>query len=411
MVASKRPLAAALALVVVSYAASSAMAQDPSKSRTQIVSFQEGLSPEARAAAVTAAGGRVEKDLPFVDAVVVSFGIAPQAAMRLKANPAVEAVEPNEYRKWIEAAPAPLSSVAFPTPAAALRTAAPVPSLGPGEPKADAEKPSEVPWGVERLHAPQIWSRATGKGVKVAVIDTGIDATHPDIAPNHAGGFNAVEPGSEQTDEHGHGTHVAGTVAGASNKMGVIGVAPEARLYGVKVLDKDGGGTTDIVVAGIAWTVENGMQVVNMSLGGPSSTALKKAVQKAAAAGVVIVAAAGNDPEAPVSAPAMYPEAIAVSASTAQDGLADFSTTGPEVDFIAPGHEIVSAWPGRKLAKLSGTSMASPHVAGLAALAVQLGARGAAGVKAALKKAAVPLSGLNEAQQGNGIVEVDRWFK
>lgn len=401
-------LLAALALVVVPFVAPSFAAERP---KTEIVTFREGTTPEQRAKIVEAAGGKVVKDLPFVDGAVVAFGFSPQAAMRLKAQPAVETVEPNEYRIWLVAAPAPLSSVAIPAPAAALKAGTPVPALGTGEEKADAEKPSEIPWGVTRLHAPQIWSRATGKGVKVAVIDTGVDSTHPDIAPNYAGGYNAVEPGTDQTDEHGHGTHVAGTVAGAANKMGVVGVAPEASLYGVKVLDKDGGGTTDIVVGGIAWAVENGMQVVNMSLGGPSSSALRKAVQKAYAAGVTIVAAAGNDPEAPVSAPASYPETIAVSASTSEDGLADFSTTGPEVDFIAPGHEIVSAWPGRKLAKLSGTSMASPHVAGLAALAVQLGAGGPAKVKAALKKAAAPLAGMSAEQQGNGIVEVDRWFK
>ncbi len=112
-----------------------------------------------------------------------------------------------------------------------------------------------------------------------------------------------------------------------------------------------------------------------------------------------------------MSAPASYAETIAVSASTSKDGLADFSTTGPEVDFIAPGHEIVSTWPGGKYAKLSGTSMASPHVAGLAALAVSLGASTPDKVRALLTRGAAPLTGLGENTQGAGFIEADRWLK
>lgn len=379
-------------------------------SGTHIVSFAPGTSAEARRALVEMNGGSVLREMPFVDALVVSFGMSPMAAMRLKAESTVSAVEPNRYHKWIEVSPAPMASVLIVPPAAVLNAGGSVPALGAEGPAAPQER-SETPWGVARLHAPQVWARATGAGVKVGIIDTGIDGTHPDLAANYAGGYNAVTPGSDPTDDHGHGTHVAGTIAAVPNGKGVIGVAPRARLYAIKVLDKDGGGTDEVVVNGIAWCVQNGMQVVNMSLGGPSSTALHNAVRKAVAAGVTIVAASGNDPEAAVSAPASYSETIAVGASTSQDAIAQFSTTGPELDFIAPGHEIISTWPGSKLAKLSGTSMASPHVAGLAALAVELGAGSPAQVRAFLKKGAVPLAGLSKEQQGNGLVEADRWFK
>ena len=403
------PLVAAL--VVLGLSVVSSQAQLKQQGQSQIVTFSPNTTPAERRALVEKSGAVVLRELAFVDGLEIQFpGMAPAQAVRLKAEPAVESLEPNAYHKWIEAAPAALSAVAMPTVRDALKADAPVPSVGLGVQVAAADSAGKAPWGIQRVHAPQVWSRATGAGVKVAVIDTGIDATHPDLAANYAGGYNAVEPGAEPTDDHGHGTHVAGTIAGSGNEgKGALGVAPRARLYAVKVLNKEGGGTNAVIVAGIAWAVQNGMRVINMSLGGPSSTVLKKAIQKAAAAGVVIVAASGNDPEAPVSAPASYPESIAVSASTSKDGLADFSTTGPEVDFIAPGHEIVSTWPGGKYAKLSGTSMASPHVAGLAALAISLGANTPDKVRALLQKGAAPLAGLGENTQGAGFIEADRW--
>ena len=307
--------------------------------------------------------------------------------------------------EWIEAAPAALS----PAEPLTLETAL-MNTLGrieftprPAKPK---EQGSEVPWGIERVKAPKAWAKTQGAGVKVAVIDTGIDFKHPDIAPNYGGGVNVVEEGASPMDDNGHGTHVAGTIAAVKDGKGVVGVAPKAKVYAIKVLDKDGGGDTEGIVEGIAWAVKNKMQVINMSLGGPSSAAMTKAVKKAYDAGVTVVAAAGNDPDAPVSAPARYPQSIAVSASTKEDKLAFFSTTGPEIAVIAPGHEITSLAPGGKYAKHSGTSMACPHVAGLAALAVSLGASSPKAVRDALAAAAVPLGKLT--RPGARMVEADR---
>ena len=375
---------------------------------THILTFQESVPPAERARLAAAAGVEVVKELPFIDGLLVRLpAFAPAALQLLSASPAVEGLEENAYRKWIEAAPAALS----PAEPLTLETAL-MNTLGrieftprPAKPK---EQGSEVPWGIERVKAPKAWAKTQGAGVKVAVIDTGIDFKHPDIAPNYGGGVNVVEEGASPMDDNGHGTHVAGTIAAVKDNKGVVGVAPKAKVYAIKVLDKDGGGDTEGIVAGIAWAVKNKMKVINMSLGGPSSAAMTKAVKKAYDAGVTVVAAAGNDPDAPVSAPARYPQSIAVSASTKEDKLAFFSTTGPEIAVIAPGHEITSLAPGGGYAKHSGTSMACPHVAGLAALAVSLGASGPKAVRDALAAAAVPLEKLTADQQGKGMVEADR---
>ena len=409
-------LTAVVVAAVVVCAASAAAADLSVRSQgTRIVTFRSDVPAAERARIVEAAGGKVLRELPFIDGAVISFGASLKSGIGLAALAQVESVEANEYRKWIESAvPAVMDFPAVKGVLGAARSAAAEAGPLAGEPvrtkEGSAPQPrSEVPWGVARVKAAYAWSRTTGKGVKVAVIDTGVDSSHPDLAANYAGGYNAIDPESSPMDGHGHGTHVAGSIAAVYNEAGVVGVAPGARIYGVKVLDEDGGGSYETIIAGIAWAAQNRMQVVNMSLGGPSSAALEKAVKRAAAAGVVIVAAAGNDPEAPVSAPASYREVIAVSASTSQDGLASFSTIGPEIAFIAPGHEIISTWPGSKYAKLSGTSMSSPHVAGLAALVTGLGARGVNQVREALSRAAAPLDGLTQDQQGYGMIEADRF--
>lgn len=386
----------------------------------RIVTFQPGTPLKARRALIEEAGGVVVKELPLIDGLLVKFkkfspnggGLSPKAMKK------VEFVEIDEYRIWIEASPAPMSSIALPSAGAALKRAAagkePIPEAVPRRVLAEEpeeERATEVPWGVERVHAPAVWQYVTGDGVKVAVIDTGIDGGHPDLSANYAGGANTVDPEAPPTDDHGHGTHVAGTIAAVSNEVGVVGVAPHAKLYAVKVLDANGGGSFSTIIDGINWCVENGVHIANMSLGGPHSDVMHKAVRRAYEAGLTIVAASGNNPRAAVSSPARYPETIAVSASTSEDDLAGFSTTGEEIDFIAPGHEILSTWPDSQLAKLSGTSMASPHIAGLAALAYEAGATTPESIRRALSKAAVPIEGLDGTQQGRGLPRVDRWLR
>ena len=246
--------------------------------------------------------------------------------------------------------------------------------------------------------------------MKVAVIDTGIDCAHPDLKCDFGSGANIVDPSATPTDDNEHGTHVAGTIAGRGDG-GPIGVAPKATLIPVKVLDAQGSGNLSDIVKGINWATRAGVNVINMSLGGPTgSAALERAVKHALSAGVVVVCAAGNSGPNPdtVGFPGGYPGVIAVAASDLNDKVANFSSRGNAVAFIAPGVDIASTIPGGGTAKLSGTSMASPHVAGLAALAIERGARGPSGVRAVLSTASSPLPGLGATEQGAGMIDAAR---
>ena len=242
-----------------------------------------------------------------------------------------------------------------------------------------------LPWGVDRIDAELVWGDSdggsdiiengnAGDGVKVAIIDTGIDYNHIDLANNYIGGHDFVNDDTYPMDDHGHGTHCAGIVAAEDNGIGVIGVAPKAHLYAVKVLGSDGSGYISDIIAGIDWSVEEGMQIISMSLGGDSgNSALEQACINASNAGVLIVAAAGNDGNPPargdtVDYPARYGSVIAVAATDINDERAKWSSTGPAVEISAPGVSILSTYPENRLATMSGTSMACPHVTGTAAL-------------------------------------------
>ncbi len=242
-------------------------------------------------------------------------------------------------------------------------------------PKTPPPQPAEVlPWGVDRIDADLAWATTRGAGIKVAVIDTGIDLDHPDLKENIKGGYNALNPRKSCNDDNGHGTHVAGIIAARQNGIGVVGVAPEADLYAVKVLNSRGIGFVSDIIEGLDWCIQNGIQVANMSLGGGGTTSYHEAIQKAYQAGIVLVAAAGNDGvDNSVNYPAAYPEVIAVSATDSNDVLSSFSSRGPEVELAAPGVEIDSTWNDGYYRTASGTSMATPHVSGAAALVLAAG--------------------------------------
>lgn len=241
-----------------------------------------------------------------------------------------------------------------------------------------------------QLDLPAVWSRATGQGQVIAIVDTGVDLAHPDLAPKLVDGINLVTPGTPPQDDNGHGTHVAGIAAGATgNSIGGSGVAPLARIMPVKVLDSAGSGSTATIAAGIDWAATHGATVINLSLGesGPGARITKggeinAALRRASAAGVVIVAAAGNDSAFKRDYRAGV-EVIVVDACDGSGAPAAFTNAGDPRAVAAPGVDILSTapttptdiWPSGSTGyeRLSGTSMASPIVAGIAALLLSAG--------------------------------------
>lgn len=291
---------------------------------------------------VFGAGGRIRHTYHLVPAIAAN--VPQQAVAGLLANPRVTAVEPD------------------------VRVFA-----------IDAE--SDNTWGVTRIGAVSVHTNGIrGTGVRVAVIDTGIDHSHQDLALNYVGGFDFVNNDPDPTDDNKHGTHVAGTIGALDNDVGVVGVAPEARLYGLKVLGADGSGSFSDVIAALQWAVDNGLQITNNSYGSSQDpgTTVNAAFDNAAAAGLLHVAAAGNNGNCfgigdSVLFPARYDSVIAVAATDQTDSSPCFSSTGPSVELAAPGVAINSTVLGGAYESLTGTSMASPHVAGTAALVVSAG--------------------------------------
>ncbi|WP_406362199.1 S8 family peptidase [Streptomyces sp. NBC_01579] len=239
----------------------------------------------------------------------------------------------------------------------------------------DATQDNPPSWGLDRIdqtgtagdHA-YTYPDSAGEGVTAYVIDTGVRVTHKEFEGRASSGFDAVDNDDSADDGNGHGTHVAGTIAGAT-----FGVAKKAKIVAVRVLDDSGSGTTEQVVAGIDWVTarHEGPSVANMSLGGSADPALDAAVQKAIASGVTFAVAAGNESaDASEGSPARVPEAITVASSTVDDEQSSFSNYGPVVDIYAPGSDITSSWNDSDDATntISGTSMATPHVVGAAAV-------------------------------------------
>ncbi len=240
---------------------------------------------------------------------------------------------------------------------------------------------SNATWGLDRIDArsgldTNYTYNVTGSGVSSYVIDTGILLTHQDFGGRAVTGFDAITAGGTANDCNGHGTHVAGTMGGTT-----WGVAKATKLYAVRVLDCNGSGTTSGVIAGVDWVTANHVKpaVANMSLGGGASTTLDDAVSNSISKGVSYSVAAGNGDrlgrqvDACTVSPARVPNAMTIGATTNTDAKTSWSNYGDCVDFFAPGASITSAWYTSNTATntISGTSMAAPHVAGVAALYLQ----------------------------------------
>lgn len=225
-------------------------------------------------------------------------------------------------------------------------------------------------WGVAHIGSKVVHDQGIyGAGVKIAVLDTGIDYNHEDLKGNYKGGFDFAFNDADPFDDStlSHGTHVSGIIAAQNNGIGVIGVSPNADIYAVKVLDGAGFGTASWIISGLQWAVDNNMNIATMSLEGPDSITLHNAVDNAYNSGVLLVAAGGNNNGGSVLYPGAYGSVIAVSATDANDQIAGFSSVGPEIELAAPGVNIYSTVRGG-YAYMSGTSMAAPHVTGDAAL-------------------------------------------
>jgi subtilisin len=396
--------AAMLALPVI------AQAQTPGDGK-YIVMFRAGTSPAERATAVRGTGAALRFNYSIVDAVAIRIP-NPNAIAALQRHSSVVNIVPD---RAVHAIPAAGSVGQMAKPGA-----------GGG-----GNNGQVVPEGVKRVGLPAAGNN--GAGIGVAVVDTGIDLTNADLAPP-ADTFSAF--GGSCQDDNGHGTHVAGIVAALDNATGTLGVAPAATLYCAKVLDASGSGSDSDVIAGLEWVFNHtAIRVVNMSLGRPGTVddnpALRAAVQNLYNAGVTVVVAAGNDATVEVAGtvPASYPEVLAVTSTSAVDGTnscrlfsgvikADtasyFTTDGAGlgwdatdrwlggVTISAPGEDrenisaaclisstgILSTKLGGGTTRLSGTSMASPHVAGVAARMTQKGTSGPEAIRHALRNTA-----------------------
>ncbi|REK77390.1 S8 family peptidase [Paenibacillus paeoniae] len=230
---------------------------------------------------------------------------------------------------------------------------------------------SKYQWNLPSIETEKGWNVSKGdEGVVIAILDTGVQSNHPDLQGKLLSGKNIVDQKKAPDDDVGHGTHVAGIIgASVNNGEGVAGISWYNKMLPVKVLDNSGAGSTYSVAQGIIWAVDNGAKVINMSLGNyAQADFLHDAIKYAYERDVVLIAASGNDNTERPGYPAAYPEVFAVAATNNNKEKASFSNYGDYIDVAAPGDSIASTYPGSQYAALSGTSMASPHVAALAGL-------------------------------------------
>jgi subtilisin family serine protease len=234
------------------------------------------------------------------------------------------------------------------------------------------EAKQQAGWNITAFDLPDVWKMTRGEGVKIAVLDTGCDLDHPDLKANLLPGKNFVNTRKKPWDDNQHGTHVTGIICAENNDIGMVGVAPAAKVVPIKVLDENGNGNLLDVAEGIHWAVKQNVDMMCMSLGSPREVKqVRSAIQYAAKKGIPCFVAAGNAGKTKeVFYPAAYPETIAIGSIDAEFDRSSFSNTGKNLDFMAPGRKIFSTVPDDWYAILSGTSMACPFVVGVAANAL-----------------------------------------
>jgi len=358
----------------------------------KIVVFRQEISLGEQEALLDKAEVVEKKKLGLIHAQAVKLSPRQQALLlrdrrvlridsdvRVYALPRQSLCDRYPWLPWCSPAPTPTPAEPTPTPTLApTLTPTPIPTIEPTLTPTPTPTPvsdsQPVPWGVERINADDAWVMASGSAVKVAILDSGIDIDHPDLDDNLAGCINFIYSWRNCNDDNGHGTHVAGIIAAENNSFGVVGVAPQARIYALKVLDRRGSGYLSDIIEALDWAIANKMDVINMSLGTSTNVvSFQEAIERAAAAGIVQVAAAGNSgpAENTVNYPARYSEVIAVAATDLQNNVPSWSSRGPEITIAAPGQSIYSTYLRGKYKTLSGTSMSAPHVAGVVALRLE----------------------------------------
>jgi len=276
------------------------------------------------------------------------------------------------------------------------------------------------PWHIRRTGFPTAWRLAgllpPGRPpVRIGILDSGVDLTHPLLAGLLGPGTNLLKPSEPPLDENGHGTHVAGIIASAAGTWWQKEADTSFTLHPVKIFDQTGYGRIGDIVQALYWCAEAGLHIVNLSFGTDlkTSRALQRAVRDAQRAGLLLIGAAGNDGRrGAVDFPGRYAEVLAVAASTRSDRLAPYSSAGPEVDLIAPGSGVLSLAPGGGFVRMSGTSMAAPHVTAAAALLMQAEPHlGPAGVRERLGATAEWLPDIAPRAQGAGMLRADRLLR
>jgi subtilisin family serine protease len=226
-------------------------------------------------------------------------------------------------------------------------------------------------WELTKFDIPKLWSKCRGEGVVVAVIDTGCDLKHKDLIDNLLPGKNFVNSTRDPIDGAGHGTHVSSTIAASDNGFGMVGVAPATKIVPVKALGDDGSGSMNAVADAIHWAADyGGVNFITMSLGSPNpAKSVENAINYANSKGCIVFCAAGNSGEnSEIMYPAKYKNTISIGAIDENLNRTSFTCSGDDLDFLAPGHNIIGCVPGNRYASMSGTSMSNPFAVGCASL-------------------------------------------
>ncbi len=359
-----RTFVSTLAVCVVFAVASSSVAagDEPTRADAEyaavpgqlLVGFQSDTSHGARAAVAAENAGHIVQSIPGLDVVAIQFP-------GLKTKGASKAQVPSARLEAKARAIKNDKGVLFAEPNYIYSS-----TFTPNDPGLAQQ------WAWSRIGAFSAWDVTQGStATTIAIVDTGVQRTHPDLDAKIVPGFDYVQGDTAPDDGNGHGTHVAGTAAAETNNAtGGAGTCPNCRIMPVRVLDNNGSGSLTNVANGIRWAADNGAKVINLSLGGPGTSTLQSAVDYAAARGVFLACAAGNENTSSTTSsyPAAYPNCFAVASTTSTDARSSFSNYGSWVEVAAPGSSIYSTWLNSGYNTISGTSMATPHVAGLGGL-------------------------------------------